>query len=184
MTKMETNCSCKEIIEYLNENSPGMTGVFVLPEEVVFEENVKMNCYYCSKYNNNWRCPPNIPNIDYPKMFSEFDHGLLIKSEYTISNYDSYSELRRISSVALHKTLLMLEKWLWNRGKSNALSFGAGSCKLCKDGCGKEKCNNPGAARCSLEAIGVNVVKTCAKAKIPICFPPIDILARIGLIIW
>ena len=173
-----------EMDEYLRNNCPDATSIFIFPSEVVFEENVKMNCYYCSKYNNNWRCPPNIPDIDYAKMFSEFDNGLLIKLEYKISNFDDYAELRRISSLSLHKILLTLEKWLWNRGKSNALTFGAGSCKLCKDGCAKDKCKNPGLARCSLEAIGVNVVKTCEKVNMAICFPPIEFLARVGLVLW
>ncbi len=183
MIEMKIN-SNEEIIEYIHENFSDVIAVFMPPREVVFEENVKMNCYYCSKYGTNWRCPPNIPDIDYAKMFSEFDMGLLIKLEYKVSNYDDYSDLRRVSSNTLHKILLTLEKWLWNRGKSNAISFGAGSCKLCKDGCGKDKCKNPGLARCSLEAVGVNVVKTCEKAEIPITFPPVDVLARVGLIMW
>ncbi|MBR2215360.1 MAG: DUF2284 domain-containing protein [Selenomonadaceae bacterium] len=173
-----------DVLEYLYKISANAVGVFILPKDVVFEENVKMNCYYCSKYNSNWRCPPNIPDIDYEKMFSEFDKGLLIKLEYQVKTYDSFSDLRRVSSNTLHKTLLMLEKWLWERGKSNAISFGAGSCKLCKDGCGKDKCKNPGLSRCSLEAVGVHVVKTCAMANIPIYFPPTDVLARVGLVMW
>ena len=41
-----------------------------------------------------------------------------------------------------------------------AISFIGGSCKLCKNGCAKDKCNNPGMARIPLEATGVNVIKS------------------------
>lgn len=172
------------IIQYVRELSENVDIAFIDPKEIVFEENVKMNCFYCGKYGNNWRCPPNLPNIDYPKMFAEYDEGMFVSLSYNIVDKSAYAEIRNTSSVVLHKMLLALEKWMWEHNSSNAISFGAGSCKLCKGGCGKEKCNNPYMSRSPLEATGVNVIKSARKAGIEICFPTDKKLMRVGLLLW
>ena len=64
------------------------------------------------------------------------------------------------------------------------LSYIGGSCRLCKSGCGKDRCNNPYLARIPLEATGVNVVESARKYGISIEFPVKEFLIRIGLILW
>lgn len=174
----------EELLRALKELNPTVEGVFMEPKDLVFEENVKMNCFYCGKYSNNWRCPPNLPNIDYKKMVNEFDVGLFVFLKYEIKDKEEYAIVRNESSIVLHKILLALEKWMWNHNHSNALSFIAGSCKLCKGGCGKDKCNNPYMSRSPLEAIGVNVIKSARKYGIQINFPTDVSLMRIGLLLW
>jgi predicted metal-binding protein len=61
------------------------------PKEAVFEECVKMNCFYCGKYGRNWRCPPNLPNLNYPKMFSEYDEGLFVYYLFDVSNNSNFA---------------------------------------------------------------------------------------------
>lgn len=158
--------------------------VFINPNDLVFEENVKMNCFYCGKYDNNWRCPPNLPDIDYKKMMSEFDSGVFVILRYQINSPEDYSTIRNDSSVTLHRNLLELEKYMWNNNSSTAISFIGGSCKLCKGGCGKEKCNNPYMSRSPLEATGVNVIKSAKKYNINIKFPTDEEMLRIGLLLW
>lgn len=174
----------KELISYLNKLNPVVKAVFMDPGEAVFEENVRMNCFYCGKYNNNWRCPPNLPEINYEKMFSEYDRGLFVILESELCNKEDIASVRRESSVIVHKLLLELEKWMWNMNKATAISFGAGSCKLCKNGCGASGCSHPHMSRSPLEATGCNVIKTCKKYGIEINFPPQRILTRIGLLLW
>ena len=174
---------CNELIRYLGEIAPLAKGAIISPTELVFEENVKMNCFYCGKYGNNWRCPPNLPDIDYKKMIAEFDYGMFVAYPFPVGDED-YSSVRTESSIVLHRAMLQLEKWMWEHNKSNALSFIGGSCKLCKGGCGKEKCNNPYMSRSPLEAIGVNVVKTAKKCGIDIVFPANEVITRCGLILW
>ena len=174
------------LMDYLAEIAPEARGVPMTPSEAVFEENVRMNCFYCGKYGRNWRCPPNLPNIDYPKMFTEYDGGLFVAFTFPTEGIpqEEYDYIRNESSVVLHKTLLQLEKWLYNHDSSTAISFGAGSCKLCKGGCGKERCNNPYMSRSPLEATGVNIVKTADKFGIKIHFPTDKQLMRVGLVMW
>lgn len=151
--------------------------------DLIFEESVKLNCFYCSRYGTNWKCPPHIPQIDYKKIITEFDHAAFVYYKLDFDN-SNYSEIRTESSLILHKTLIDMEKYLFARGSSNCVSFTGGSCKLCKNGCGKEHCNNPGIARIPLEATGVNVVKSAEKYNISISFPVVSSIIRIGLILW
>ncbi len=171
-------------LEFMKDKCEIAEGVFIDPKELIFEENVKMNCYYCGRYNNNWRCPPNLPNIDYERMVQEYDSGCFVVLSFDITDKTMYTEIRNESSVMLHRLLLELEKWMWNNNSSNAISFGAGSCKLCRGGCGKDKCNNPYLSRSPLEAIGVNVVKSAGKYGIDIKFPTDNHLMRVGLLLW
>ena len=173
-----------EFIEYCKTVAPKAKYYFMDPRQTVFEECVRMNCFYCGKYGRNWRCPPNLPDIDYPKMFSEYDEGLFVSFSFDVTDKAQYESIRAESSVILHKSLLQLEKWLYNHNRATAISFVAGSCKLCKGGCGKERCNNPYMSRSPIEATGMNVLKTAAKFGINVKFPTENTLMRIGLVLW
>lgn len=133
-----------------------------------FEERVKINCFYCSKYNTKWTCPPRIPNLNYKAVLGDYENIYLIY--YT-------NEDRRKSTNELHLELLRLEKILWDEGYPMAISFIGGSCKLCKDGCPSDKCNNPGSARIPIEALGINIIDTL---EITFKGP----LTRYGMILW
>lgn len=171
------------LTSYAAEQFPEYIIVPIKCEDIVFEERVKMNCFYCGKYNVSWKCPPRIPSLDYKKMFSEFNHIALVYCKYYF-NEENYSLVRNESSIELHKTLLKFEKFLWDNDNSTSLSFIGGSCKLCKNGCGKEHCNNPYKARSPMEATGMNVVATAEKYDIKISFPPKDYIIRMGMILW
>ena len=79
---------------------------------------------------------------------------------------------------------LIGDEILLENNHSTVLSFGAGSCKLCKNGCGKDGCNNPYLARSPLEATGCNVEKTLKKYGVDITFPATNHLLLIGLVLW
>lgn len=174
----------QELLTWLAETSPSAVGVLMDPKDLVFEEAVKQNCYYCGRYGNNWRCPPNLPKVDYPKMMGEFDRGLFVYIPYTYNTKAEFDAVRTDSSVQLHKLLLNLEKWMFRHNAPTAISFIGGSCKLCKGGCGKDKCNNPYLSRSPLEATGVNVIKSAKKYGIDIRFPTDNRMIRIGLLLW
>lgn len=127
----------EDLRKYLQSISPSSYGVIINPRDLIFEEAVKMNCFYCGKYGNNWRCPPNLPNIDFCKMMQEFNHGMFVVYYFDITDQSSYASIRNESSVILHKTLLKLEKFMWNHNCPTAVSFIGGSCKLCVLGISK-----------------------------------------------
>lgn len=154
------------------------------PSRFYFEERVRMNCFYCKNYNLNWKCPPRIPDIDYQKMMQEFQFGAFVKIELPFNEYN-FQDIRNRTTNELHQVLLYLERFLWDHDYPMALSFLGGSCKLCKGGCGKERCNNPYLARVPLEATGVNVIKTVEEQTgIHLLFPPQNTLKRVGMLLW
>ena len=174
----------EELLNYLHILNEDAEGIIIEPRNLIFEENVRMNCFYCGKYNNNWRCPPNLPDLDYKKMMREYESGLVVALTYPIEQQSDYNRIRNDSSVILHKLLLELEKWMYNHNSSNAISFIGGSCKLCKGGCGKERCNNPYMSRTPVEALGINIVKSLKQYNIDITFPTDKVLKRVGLLLW
>ena len=172
-----------EFLKIANSKKEIYSIVPVKIEDFIFESRVKFNCFYCGKYNNCWKCPPKLPDLDYKQMFSEYDNAAFVYGKYEFDE-SNYQMVRNESSVLLHKTMLSFEKYLWNHNNSLAISFIGGSCKLCKNGCGKERCNNPYMARSPLEATGVNIVETAKKYGIEIIFPPKDYIIRLGMILW
>lgn len=173
----------RKSLDFANEEFKILEGILIKPEDLVFEERVRMSCFYCGRYGKNWKCPPNLPDIDYKKMFNEFEAGALVYVKIPL-NERNYEDVRNNSSVILHKGLLAMEKCLWTCGVGLYLSFVAGSCKLCKNGCGQQGCNNPYLSRSPLEATGVNVVESAKKYGLNIGFPPGDYMIRCGLILW
>lgn len=96
-----------------------------------------------------------------------------------------FEEVRRNSTVLLHKSLLRAEKKLYENNLPFGISFIGGSCKLCKDGCSKEKCRLPSLSRIPLEATGVDVIEFVKKElDINVVFPPDEFLYRFGLLLW
>lgn len=149
-----------------------------------FEERVTMNCFYCKNYGVNWKCPPKLPKIDYKKMMTEFEKGAFAFLELPFQK-ENFQEIRTRSTNDLHRALLALEKYLWENDRPMAISFIGGSCKLCKNGCGAERCNSPYLARVPFEATGVNVLKTFeSQTGIHLSFPLKEKLARVGLLLW
>ena len=171
------------IIEKVKQYDENIKVLPVEMSDIVFEQNMKIHCFYCGRYNNNWKCPPRIPDIDYKAMMHEFKNAAFIYKDFAI-NEKNKDTIRNDSTNHIHKCLLTIEKFLYENNLSNALSFIGGSCKLCKNGCGKEKCNNPYLARIPLEATGINVVKTFEKKGISVIFPVVTEMKRIGVILW
>ena len=155
----------------------------ICKDQIVFENRVLVNCFYCSKYNKQWTCPPNIPSIDYQKVINEYDNIIILGASYQ-TNKLNYSEIRIKSTNEIHTCLLKLEKVLWDNNYPMAISFIGGSCKLCKNGCAEDKCRNSGSARIPIEAIGINVIKTLKNINVEIDFSNDLNISRYGMLLW
>ena len=164
----------------LNQN---ITVHSINKNQIIFENRVRVNCFYCSKYNKQWTCPPNIPNIDYEKVISEYDNIIILGISYDVNNLN-YADIRIKSTNEIHKTLLLLEKKLWDMGHPMAISFIGGSCKLCKNGCAEDKCRNSQSARIPIEATGINVIKTLKNIDIDVDFTNTSQISRYGMLLW
>ena len=163
--------------------NPYLTLESIRSESFIFEKRVRLNCFYCTKYNTKWTCPPRIPEFDYKAIIEEYQNIAILKYERVFKK-EEFDLIRNQSTNDVHRMLLKLEKYLYEHNDSLAISFNGGSCKLCKNGCAKDKCNNPGMARIPLEATGVNVIKSLDNIGIKIEFPLINKFYRFGLIAW
>jgi len=172
-----------KIDAFLKEIDPRIESVEVSSKEIVFEERVRLACFNCGRYGVNHTCPPRIPDVDYKKVFFEYQHALLI---WCIMEFDEKNEanVRRESTQLIHHSLLKAEKYFWDNDNSLATSFIGGSCKLCAQGCAKDGCRQPLLSRIPLEATGVNVVKTCLEKGLVISFPVEGKFYRVGMLLW
>ena len=173
----------KDIQAYIHGIDSRLDSMEIAPDEIVFEERVKLACFNCMRYGVNHTCPPRIPQVDYRKAICEYEHALLV---WCIMKYnpDTMEEVRRESTLLLHRALLQAEKYFWDRDNSLATSFIGGSCKLCAQGCAKDACRQPRLARIPVEATGINVIETCRKKGMKISFPTNGQMYRIGLLLW
>jgi len=169
--------------EELKQFNPDIFMVPIDPDDLVFEKRVCLKCFYCSRYDTKWTCPPRIPELDYQKIVLEYGNAAVVICQLQLEG-KPYEEVRTKSTNELHKALLYLEKVLWEMDNPFTLTFIGGSCKLCKNGCAPDKCRNPGAKRIPLEAAGINVICSLEKVGIDISFKTEKVMKRFGLILW
>lgn len=173
----------EDLRRYLIQEFPYMEFVELDMDTFVFEERIKQKCFHCKNYGVKWTCPPRLPDVKYPIMFSEYNNAATVIYKMRV-NEASFEEIRTKSTNIVHKALLYLEKVLYNHNNTLAQSFIGGSCKLCKNGCNKDKCANPYLSRTPWEATGCNVVETLRRNGVEVSFPITDYLCRYGLILW
>ncbi|MDR2395120.1 MAG: DUF2284 domain-containing protein [Endomicrobium sp.] len=153
-------------------------------KDIIFEERVKLKCFYCNKYNKKWTCPPKIPALDYQAIIKDdYSNAIILKTTMSIT-IENFEEVRSNTTNRIHSCLGLLEKFLYDNNDSLAVSFIGGSCKLCRNGCSPQGCVNPTQARIPIEATGINIVKTMKKQNIDIIFPIKNTLSRYGLLLW
>ncbi|MBS4535448.1 DUF2284 domain-containing protein [Clostridium sp. D2Q-14] len=144
------------------------------PKEIIFDDSIRGYCIEnkCGRYNNNFMCPPIIGSVEkYKKTIKSYNDGYLILFKDIIEDSNTYKYYN--SQKRLHEIVLEIENELIKEGYIEPLGFIAGECKICKP-CKREKgydeCIYPDKARTSLEAVGVNVVKTVKTKGIEIVF--------------
>src|SRR5574344_335772 len=102
-----------EVKENLSQKYPELEIYQIDPSIFCFEERVKQKCYHCRNYGQKWTCPPRIPNVDYKKMFGEYEYAAVIICEVSVNDLD-FEEKRAKSTNLIHKALLYLEKVLYD----------------------------------------------------------------------
>lgn len=173
-----------KIIEYLKDKSPYLYAKSVSVEGIEMEERVRLQCFHCEKYNHKWTCPPKINQFDFKKLFSEYENAMVVYCEIPFEGEDEYQKVRNESTNLVHRSLLGIEKLLYENNESLAVSFIGGSCKLCKT-CADDGCRFPHMSRIPLEATGVNVIKFIKRElDMDIVFPLDKYMYRFGLILW
>ena len=151
------------------------------PHDIIFDDKAIIKCYYCPKYGKKATCPPRIPKINYKKLVRSYKKGLLIGLKNNFQNKDEFDKIRHYSSNRMLEILWELERIAFDKGNYYVVSFGAGSCKLCKEY--SDPCRFPDKSRIPIEGIGVDVVSTIKEFGVNIQFPVKDHFYRIGLLL-
>jgi predicted metal-binding protein len=75
----------------------------------------------------------------------------------------------------MHEDLLALEREIFLDGYPKALAFAAGPCNLCRECDVAQPCRRPGEPRPSMEACGIDVFSTFARAGVQL-----EVVADLG----
>ena len=144
------------------------------PDQVIVDERVRLKCRVpiCDAYNQSLMCPPNVLTVDeFKNLLSMYSEAILIQVRASGNSEEE------IIAAELHVQNLIseLETKALMRGNYFVAGFGAAQCRLCPTCVGvksTEKCRHPFRARPSMEAVGINIYKTCENAGVPI--KPLD----------
>lgn len=106
---MEKN-ECVDGLKNLISQNLFMSLIPISNENFVYEERVQLNCFYCSRYNTKWTCPPKIPPINYKRIISEYNNLLVLKYERKFQKED-FDVVRNESTNEIHRALLQMENF-------------------------------------------------------------------------
>ena len=160
----------------------------ILAREIKVDERVRMKCQIntCSHYQRNFMCPPFLPSLEeIRKILANYTFALLLQLRRSLGNAGSWQEEFDQAGRWLTETLIKLEKKAFELGFPFALGLGGGECKLCSPCAaaeGEKLCRQPGAARPSMEAMGIDVLAVSQKAGLPVEFTPSQLTA-VGLLL-
>lgn len=156
--------------------------------DIVIDERVRLKCEIprCSNFDAHLLCPPNLmPVSEFRRVVRKYRKALIVQVE---SRHDSSDKSRsgltlelcteleqKLRSTdpekALHRLINKLETAAFKQGCYLALGLIGGECLLCPECVGPrsgEPCRHPFEARPSMEAMGIDVVRTCRNAGLPL----------------
>ena len=147
--------------------------VKISPDAVVTAPWVREKCQWgCGGFGKNLQCPP---------------QGM--SHEETREMIDSYDTLLLLEGTppgkSFHKKLLALEKTAFLAGFHKAFVFGAGPCTLCPQCPEDGTCRHHDLARPAMEASGIDVYETAARAGVPLkpVLEKMDYVKYMGLLL-
>ena len=149
----------------------------LLTREIVVDPRVRLKCRLnlCGQFGRNLMCPPKVWTLDETlAILTRYTFSLLmqITREAEPNEYQTVFDREK---AAMNAIIVNLEQDAFRNGFSLAVGLGCGHCQLCQE-CADEDCppvcRLPSQARPSLEAVGIDVEKTCAAAGLPAGFSP------------
>ncbi|PWR74241.1 DUF2284 domain-containing protein [Methanospirillum lacunae] len=179
--------------------SAGATdAILIQTSDIVIEERVQLKCKTgCPSYGQRFSCPPFAPTAsEFKQMVLEYQDALLIRFQSSVIAEPDvvYSLLRNRTdptvsqdirertfqfndalneeSRKIHDIMLELERTAFLAGNPLAQVFTVDCCDHCKS-CNIKGgvCVHPSELRYSIEAVGINIIKTAQNAGMQITFP-------------
>lgn len=157
-------------------------------KEIVVDKRVRLKCAIpvCASYGRHLMCPPNLMSVDeFADALALYEKALILQVE---ADYDSADksgvclnkktcdELEKSTNTPdwqtkLHRLVNQVETLAFKEGYYLAAGLIGGDCALCPE-CvtprSGEPCRRPFEARPSMEAMGIDVLKTCREVGLPL----------------
>lgn len=137
-------------------------------EKVVVDDRVRLKCQVpvCNYYNVHLMCPPHTISVEkFKSLCSQYSAALIIQVKSC-----GFEEADLIAAEKeLHAIINKVEGRALTKGNYLAAGFIGSSCKLCPECVGyhsKLPCRHPLQARPSIEAMGMDILKTSLNAGI------------------
>lgn len=173
----------------------------ILTKDIVVDKRVRLKCAVpvCSSYGRHLMCPPNVMPVDeFKEILSAYKKALILQIEGDYGSSDR-SPGERLSKKLesgitepdelmkkLHVLVNAMETMAFKRGLHLATGLIGGECLLCTEcvppGSG-EACRRPFEARPSMEAMGIDVVRTCEKVGLRISLSSEEPVRWTGLVL-
>lgn len=147
----------------------------ILAGTIVADPRVRLKCRLnlCGQFGRNLMCPPQVWDVpETAAALERYTFALLVQISRKAEPADYRAVFER-EKAAINSIIVDLEKEAFRLGFSLALGFSCGHCQLCPVCAGEEgmaACRHPAQARPSLEAVGIDVEKTCETAGLPAGF--------------
>ncbi len=157
-------------------------------KDVVVDVRVRLKCAVplCDSYGRHLMCPPGVMPVDeFERALGRYRRALILQ---VVTDHGSADEegmrLNRETCDAregttrtrdwklrLHRVVNTVEAAAFKEGFYLAAGLIGGTCGLCEECAGQqggEPCRHPFEARPSMEAMGIDVLKTCKNAGLPL----------------
>jgi len=172
---------CNEAIQL------GATKAKVIPvSSIIIDERVRLKCLIplCHQYNRHLMCPPNLPSVEeFRKSLKKYSKALFVQLSFEKNGKVSEAEIRKYG-LFLHQIVHHLEKKALLLGYPLPAGLIGGSCKLCRKCVGPGgRCCHPLISRPSIEAMGIDVIRTAKKIGLPFDFSSKNRLFWNGLLL-
>lgn len=173
--------------------------------DIYFDAKVQEMCvspsFRCPFYGHSWSCPPNSPYLE--KVLSTYKEFYLIYSVFDLETYIKKEKERTNRSEFFIKNTFLLTKSFespdlenefkkfltqYHKDYKKRLLLYDGTCKYCKiQNAGNctfdagDTCRFPNEKRYSMEAVGIEVIKTLRELHLDIEYPSNKYSYRFGL---
>ncbi len=156
--------------------------------DVYVDRRARLKCLVprCSSYGRHLLCPPNLMPVDeFKETLDCYGSALLLQVEADVDSSDKSAKhldddiCEKIGSETDSKEWLLKLLRLVNTTEATAFKMGfyfaagltGGECCLCRECVTPQSgrpCAHPFEARPSMEAMGIDVIRTCRKAGMPV----------------
>ncbi|MGQ9586777.1 MAG: DUF2284 domain-containing protein [Thermoplasmata archaeon] len=182
----------------------GSSDVKVIPaSQVVVDKRVRLKCSVprCSNYGQHLLCPPNVMSVDeFAEILRLYERAIIVQIEANVDSLDradrpldmdlckelEESTPARTWGLKLHRLINALETEAFKNGFYLAAGLIGNDCELCPE-CVRpgfdEPCRHPFEARPSMQAMGIDVWRTCKNAGLRLSFSSKDKVRWTGLVL-